>query len=55
MQALIDVKRAATLLGVTPKTVMRLTAGGKLPVVRIGRAVRFEPEALEALVAANRK
>jgi excisionase family DNA binding protein len=55
MQALLDVKRAAALLGVTPRTVTRLVRGGKLPVVHIGRAARFEPEALEALVAANRK
>lgn len=55
MQELVTVKRAAELLHVTPMTVRRLTAEGKLPVVHIGRAVRYEPEAIEALVAANRK
>jgi excisionase family DNA binding protein len=38
---LITKQAAAALLGISPWTVMRLVADGELPVVRIGRCVRF--------------
>jgi excisionase family DNA binding protein len=38
---LITKQAAADLLGISPWTVMRLVADGELPVVRIGRCVRF--------------
>lgn len=46
-------KEAAESLGVALRTVDALTASGDLPVVRIGKAVRFRPSALELFCEAN--
>jgi excisionase family DNA binding protein len=45
---------ACELLRVSPRTVATLIERGELPVVRIGRAVRFSLEDVEALVAERR-
>ncbi|MFI5259551.1 MAG: helix-turn-helix domain-containing protein [Candidatus Limnocylindrales bacterium] len=38
---LLTVTRAAELLGVSRSTLYQLVAAGRVPVVRLGRAVRF--------------
>jgi excisionase family DNA binding protein len=43
---LVTVRDAARALGVSPKTVYRAIAAGRLPAQRIGRAVRVPVEAL---------
>lgn len=40
MEPLLNLKEVAAILGVSERTVKRLTAKG-LPSVRVGRAVRF--------------
>jgi excisionase family DNA binding protein len=45
------VQEAAATLKVNPETVRRHIAAGRLPAVRIGRRVRIEKAALEALAA----
>ena len=45
---------AATLLTVSPRTLDRLVAQGRLPVVRLGGAVRFQRRDIEALIAQSR-
>ncbi len=40
------VKTLAERLAVTPMTIYRLVDQGKLPAVKIGRALRFDPEAV---------
>ena len=51
--SLVDEKRAAELLGITPGTlsVWRCTRRYKLPYVKIGHAVRYRPEDLADFIA----
>lgn len=44
------VKTLALRLAVTPLTIYRLVDQGKLPAVRVGRAIRFEPDAVSAFL-----
>ena len=48
------VKELADKLAVTPMTIYRLVGQGKLPAVKIGRAIRFDPDAVAAFLAAVR-
>ena len=50
---LCNEKQAAAWLGVSPRTVWALRAAGRLPCVRIGRAVRYRVEDLSAFALAN--
>ena len=43
MEALVDTRSAAALLGVSTRTVYVWVEMGKLPHVRVGRLVRFRP------------
>ena len=52
MQKLINRHDVAALLNVSIRTVDEKIASGDIPVVRIGRSVRFRPEALELYVEA---
>ena len=56
MEALEDTSRAAELLGVSPRTLegMRLSGGGP-PFVKVGRLVRYRPEALERWLMQNER
>lgn len=54
MRPLLTSRAAADLLRLHPDTVKRLARTGELACVRIGRALRFTPEDLEAFVAARR-
>ena len=47
---LVDTREAARLLGVSSRTVWRLYASQELPIVRIGRAVRFDVADLRKLI-----
>jgi excisionase family DNA binding protein len=51
---LLTARDVAGLLCVPVSTVYELTRGGRLPCLRIGRAVRFSKEDLEAHLAAQR-
>lgn len=44
------VKTLAEKLAVKPLTIYRMVADGRLPAVRIGRSIRFEPEAIAAFL-----
>lgn len=44
------VKTLADRLAVTPMTIYRLVEAGKLQAVKIGRAIRFDPEVIEAFL-----
>jgi excisionase family DNA binding protein len=46
---LLKVEEVARLLNVSRSLVYKLIASGDLPVVYIGHALRFEPEAVEGL------
>lgn len=47
---LLTVADVALALRVTPKTVYRLLAAGKLPRVKVGAAVRVRPEDLDRFI-----
>jgi|GraSoiStandDraft_16_1057320.scaffolds.fasta_scaffold653047_1 excisionase family DNA binding protein len=47
---LLTADEAAEILNVSLRTVRRLIAQQKLSIVRVGRAVRIRPEALNALI-----
>jgi excisionase family DNA binding protein len=47
---LLTVNDVADILQLSPRTVWRMVHDERLPVVRIGRAVRIRPEGLTALI-----
>lgn len=51
---LLTARDVAVLLCVPVSTIYELTRSGRLPCLRIGRAVRFSKEDLEAHLAAQR-
>lgn len=53
-EALLSADDVARLLGLTRKTVYRLTQAGDLRHVRINKTVRFEPAAVRAYVESHR-
>lgn len=50
---LLHRKEAGALLSVSLRTVDELIATGDLPVVRLGRAVRIRPAAIDRLIDAR--
>ena len=48
---ILTVEQAADLLGVRPKTVRALAAGGVIPAVKIGKPWRFDENLLREWVA----
>jgi excisionase family DNA binding protein len=53
MQALLKTKEAAQLLNLSENTIRQWIWQRRLPVVRIGRAVRLRREDLEQLIERN--
>lgn len=51
---LLTAEQTARALAISPRTLWTLTNQGKLPVVRIGRAVRYAMDDVLAFVAARR-
>jgi excisionase family DNA binding protein len=51
---LIDAREAARLLCVSESTLVRLTRSGSLPVIQIGRSVRYDPADLRAWIEARK-
>ena len=52
---LIDRREAARLLGISPRKLWDLSNIGELPVMRIGNALRYDPNDLRAWIAANKE
>jgi excisionase family DNA binding protein len=52
--ALLDIAQAADRLGVTPRFMRRLVFERRVPYIKVGKFVRFEPADLEAWLAAHR-
>jgi excisionase family DNA binding protein len=48
---LLTAPQAAKALAISPRTLWSLTDTGEIPCVRIGRAVRYDPEDLRAWIA----
>ena len=51
---LLDVEGAAEYLSVTPRFIRRLIAERRLPFVKLGRHVRFDPADLDRFISAGR-
>jgi len=47
---LLTYREAATVLGVTPRTVWTLVQAGTLPAARFGRSVRIDPADLRRFI-----
>ncbi len=45
-----SVKTLAERLALTPTTIYRLVEQGKLPAVKIGKSIRFAPDAIDAFL-----
>lgn len=52
--ALWDVSECAAFLGLSPSWVYKRAQAGELPAVRIGAALRFEPEEIRAWLRGQR-
>lgn len=50
---LISASSAANRLGISPRFLWSLTRAGKVPCVRIGRRVLYDPEALNRFIASR--
>jgi excisionase family DNA binding protein len=48
---LISERETARLLGISPRSVFTLAAGGKLPYVKIGRLKKFAVADINAFIA----
>ncbi len=51
---LLDVEGAAEYLSVTPRFMRRLVAERRLPFVKLGRHLRFDPADLDRFINAGR-
>jgi excisionase family DNA binding protein len=47
---LLTAAEVARILNISIRQVRRLIKDGKLPIVRVGRAVRIRPESLDKLI-----
>lgn len=54
MEQLLTIQQVADYLNVSPRTVRRLVAARRLPVVRFGRMVRFREQDLARKIEARR-
>lgn len=50
METLLTKKDVMRIFGVTERTVNRLMETGRLPYIKLGRAVRFDPKDVQALI-----
>lgn len=54
-EALLTVKEVAGLIGVSERTVWKLTHEGRLQSIRIGRAVRYRLADVNQMIETNRR
>ena len=52
---LVDINRVAKRLGVAVRHVRRLVAEGRIPLIKWGHLLRFDPEEIEAWIDNARK
>ena len=53
LRPLLTVPEVAALLRLSPRSIHRLIADGRLPIVRLGRAIRIRPQDVEVLMASS--
>ena len=52
---LMTVSEVAAMLRLNRYTIYRLASAGKLPSIKVGRALRFRPTALERYILSNER
>jgi len=52
-ERLLDARELAQVLGVSARMVLRLAEQGRIPHYRVGRLVRFDPEAVIQAIASR--
>jgi excisionase family DNA binding protein len=52
---LVSARDAAKLLAISERTLWSLTAAGEIPVVRIGRSVRYDPRDLQTWIERSKQ
>jgi excisionase family DNA binding protein len=52
---LLTALHAAKALAISPRTLWELTHRGEIPCIKIGRAVRYDPEDLRAWINARKE
>ena len=52
---LLTMRQAAQMMAIGERTLWELTRRGAIPCVRIGRAVRYSPLALQAWIEAHKR
>lgn len=54
-EPLLDISKAARLLAVSVSTLYGWVWQRRIPFVKVGRALRFDPHDLDAFIEANKK
>lgn len=54
LRPLVSAEIAAKLLAVSPRTLWTLTHSREIPMVKIGRSVRYDPRDLDAYIQSRR-
>ena len=54
MKKLLTIKEAADILGVSVNTIYKWTSAKKIPYVKVGGRVMFDPDDLEAWIEARK-
>lgn len=55
MSSLLNAEQAGELLSVPPSWLLRQARAGRIPHVKLGHYTRFDPDALDAWVANQRR
>lgn len=54
MNRLLSADETSKLLGVSTRTLYTLSAQGKLPCIKVGRSVRYDPRDIDAYIVRQR-
>jgi excisionase family DNA binding protein len=52
---LLTIKEFAKIVKIAPKTLYRLASAGKIPCVRIGRNIRFNPDMIDQMTQGGKQ
>lgn len=55
LRSLLTAKEAAEVLAISTRTLWTMTNAGEIPCVRIGRAVRYDPEDLSRWIQKKKR
>jgi excisionase family DNA binding protein len=55
LKRLLNIKEGAALLNISENTLRQWVHQRRVPMVKLGKAVRFDPEDLQKFIEANRR